>query len=296
MKNIKIKEELRDFIVPLQKKEFLQLESNLLAEGCREALIVWETEQQDLILIDGHNRYKICCKHNIPFEIDIRKFEKVEEVKIWMLQNQLGRRNLTPDQLSYYRGLKYLGLKKKKGGYGNVKLKGQVDAPTSEVLSKEFKVSKSTIERDSKYAEALNVIANSNPKLKNKVLSGEVKVKKSDLKNLLKDNDIKDMIILNESDLHHKINMVKNQLLTDVETELKEIEKEKSESSVLSSQQDIVEKKEPLFLNQEDRLKIIKGRIVSAINRAINNKDIDAIEVLKALIDKLEFELISDYQ
>lgn len=294
MKKITIVKELQDFIVPLGKEEYFQLEKNLLSEGCREALSVWENVNKDLVLIDGHNRYKICLKHKIPFKTKLFSFNNIEEVKKWMLENQLGRRNLNPDQLSYYRGLKYLSLKKKKGGYDNIQLKGVVEPSTSELLSLEFKVSESTIKRDSKYAEALNLISISNPKLKNQILSGNVKVKKSDLQTLLKDKDVKEMIILNESDLHHKINFIKREILANIEEELIQVEQNKKQQQDEKAVQDIINGVEPLFLEQDDRLKRIKGRIVSAINNAINNRDLNAIETLKALIDKLEFELTDE--
>lgn len=291
---IKILKELKDFIVPPGNDEYLQLESNLLSEGCREKLIVWENDNS-LVLIDGHNRFKICSKHKISYEIEKRSFKSLDDVKKWMLQNQLGRRNLNPDQLSYYRGLKYLSSKKQKGGYSNVESKGHIEPSTSEVLSKEFKVSESTIKRDSKFAEALNIVGISNSKLKNEILSGKVKVKKSDLQVLLKDEDLKDMIILNESDLHHKIQLVKNELLSSIESDLKKIERDKEQEKKAEIAEDIATGLEPLFLKQEDRLRKIKGRIISAINRAIENKDLESIGVLKSLIDKLEFELHSDF-
>ena len=61
--NIIINQELRDYIDPLTTHEYLALERSLLKEGCRDALVLWgET------LIDGHNRYAICQKHNIHFQ------------------------------------------------------------------------------------------------------------------------------------------------------------------------------------------------------------------------------------
>jgi len=52
---IQIDPEFRDIIPPLTKSEFDQLEKNLIEEGCREKVIVWNS-----FLIDGHNRYEIC--------------------------------------------------------------------------------------------------------------------------------------------------------------------------------------------------------------------------------------------
>ena len=293
MGNIRVLQELKDFIIPLSKEEFNQLELNIQEEGLREALSVWVKDGEN-ILVDGHNRYKISKKHAIEYKVKEYTFDSIEDVKQWMINNQLGRRNLTPDQLSYYRGLKYLGSKKKKGGYNNVLSKGQIEETTSKILSQEFMVSESTIKRDSKFAESLNVIAASNPKLKKEILSGEVKISKSDLLLLLKDDDIKEYIIVNESDLHHKIKIIKDELLANVEIELTQIEEDKKEEEIQQKAIDIVNGVEPLFLDKEDRLKRIKGRILSAINRAINNNDIESIKVLKSLVDTLEDELIDE--
>jgi hypothetical protein len=70
------------------------LEASLLAEGCRDALVVWKTEDKS-ILIDGHNRYRLCRRHNIPFNTIDRTFESREDVVMWMVRNQLARRNIT---------------------------------------------------------------------------------------------------------------------------------------------------------------------------------------------------------
>ena len=48
------------------------------------------------ILIDGHNRYAIAQKHNLPFKTVAKVFDDRTDAKIWILKNQLGRRNLIP--------------------------------------------------------------------------------------------------------------------------------------------------------------------------------------------------------
>jgi hypothetical protein len=50
-----INDELRAFVDPLTEIERAALERSLLAEGCRDALVLWRD-----VLIDGHNRYEIC--------------------------------------------------------------------------------------------------------------------------------------------------------------------------------------------------------------------------------------------
>ena len=87
--------EFRDLIPPLNKEELKLLEESLVADGCESPLIVWNG-----VIIDGHNRYAICRKHDIPFSIQEKNFDTREEVMLWMLRNQLGRRNLNNYQRS----------------------------------------------------------------------------------------------------------------------------------------------------------------------------------------------------
>lgn len=85
-----INEELKNLIPPLSNDEYNLLEQSLLDEGCRDKIVTWHDT-----IIDGHNRYEICNKHNIPFNVEDRDFENIEAVKLWMINNQNGRRNLT---------------------------------------------------------------------------------------------------------------------------------------------------------------------------------------------------------
>lgn len=91
--NIVIDPEFQELIPPLTDDEFKQLEANLLRDGCKEALTVW-----DDILIDGHNRYKICQQHSIKFKVDEIKFESRDHAMAWIDERQLGRRNLDDDK------------------------------------------------------------------------------------------------------------------------------------------------------------------------------------------------------
>lgn len=88
-----IDNEFRSLIPPLTDEEYAGLEQSIVEEGCRDALITWNG-----ILIDGHNRYEICTKHNIDFETREFYFTDRDEVKLWMMKNQLARRNLNDFQ------------------------------------------------------------------------------------------------------------------------------------------------------------------------------------------------------
>jgi len=100
---IRVDEGLRAYIDPLTEDEHAALERSLLAEGCRDALVLWGD-----LLIDGHNRYAICVKHNIPFQtIQHPHFKSMDDVHLWMIENHLGRRSVS----DFQRGV--LALRKK---------------------------------------------------------------------------------------------------------------------------------------------------------------------------------------
>lgn len=90
---LQIDTEFRDLIPPLQEDELSMLEESIVINGCESPLIVWNGT-----IVDGHNRYAICRKHSIPFEIQEREFESREAAMLWMIRNQLGRRNLNSYQ------------------------------------------------------------------------------------------------------------------------------------------------------------------------------------------------------
>ena len=176
-KEIIILNELKIFIRSLTQEEYEQLETNLLAEGCRDALIVWNDGKQ-LVLIDGHNRYDICTKHNIPYKITEKQFNNLEQVKDWMIANQLGKRNLSEEEKKYLRGLQYKREKKKVGENQHTGGVDKLSTPkkTVEKLAEMHKVSTKTIQRDEKFAMGIDKIANNNAEIKQKILNKNVKV------------------------------------------------------------------------------------------------------------------------
>lgn len=165
--NLHIDSEFRSLIPPLTPEELSGLEKSLIDEGCRDALVIWEG-----IIIDGHNRFEICQREDIPFRILEKSFENREDVKDWIEGNQLARRNLAPDQMSLLRGRRYNRAKKTQGG--DHKSKDQIDTLINQAdrLSKEHGVSSPTIKRDGKVAEFLDQY----PKEATAVLRGEKKL------------------------------------------------------------------------------------------------------------------------
>lgn len=179
-KPIEVLPELENFITPLSKEALEQLEENILEEGIREPLLIWIHGDRE-ILVDGHNRFHIAQKHNLPYKKARKNFRGIEEVKKWMIQNQLGRRNLTDLELSYFRGLLY---HQKKSGWGGKREAEGTQAKTAELIAEEYKVNERTIFRDDLLYQGLEKIGRKNPVLKRQILTGEVKVPKGKLQKL----------------------------------------------------------------------------------------------------------------
>lgn len=92
--DIVVKEELKAYIDPLTADEHDALERSILAEGCRDALVLWGD-----VLVDGHNRYGICQQHGLPFQtVQNTRFQSMDDVHLWMIEQHLGRRSVSDFQ------------------------------------------------------------------------------------------------------------------------------------------------------------------------------------------------------
>ena len=82
--------EMEQLLPPLSVEQFSALESDILANGCYAHIIV----NEDIVIVDGHNRFRICEKHGLPFKMLVFSFKDLLEAKQWALNTQKGRRNL----------------------------------------------------------------------------------------------------------------------------------------------------------------------------------------------------------
>ena len=198
MINLKIDPEFQNQIPPLTDDEYRQLEENILKEGkLLSPLIVWNNT-----LVDGHNRYAILQKHpEICFSTMPLRFESREEVLAWICKNQLGRRNLTPEQKLFLIGKQYEAEKSSHGEArkeshdenGRFHRSSQTDnsgeaIKTCERIAEENGVSKATVLRASKYMKGVEIAESLIPGMREKILNKQVKVSKSDMHRLARAN------------------------------------------------------------------------------------------------------------
>ena len=214
MINLKIDPEFQNQIPPLTDDEYKQLEENILKEGkLLSPLIVWNNT-----LVDGHNRYEIVQEHpEISFSTMPLPFESREEVLAWICKNQLGRRNLTPEQKKFLIGKQYSVEHRKPGGNGN----NQYTTATQEAVQEELcqndtipptatensvrkqiaernNVSESYVARSEKFMRGVEIMEQMVPGMQEKILSGQTKIRDADLHRLAKADYIDRQKIVDE--------------------------------------------------------------------------------------------------
>lgn len=82
--------EMAELLAPLTQEQLEALEADLVQNGCYSPIIV----NEDMVIVDGHNRQRLCEKHGIPYRMAVFSFADMLEAKQWAIDNQKGRRNL----------------------------------------------------------------------------------------------------------------------------------------------------------------------------------------------------------
>lgn len=196
MQDLIINNRFKSLIPPQRPDEHQLLEDSLLKNGYDPAypVIFWNHT-----IIDGHNRYEICQKQNIPFTTSEKFFDNEHEVINWIIDNQLSRRNITDDQRAYLIGKRYKEEKKAIGA-NSASIKEQVkqinkhviphneevidDKSTSAKIAEQSKVSHATVERAEKFADAVDKVAENTGINPQKILSGAINASRRDIQNV----------------------------------------------------------------------------------------------------------------
>ena len=175
--------EFKAQIPPLTEDERKQLEENILADGeILSPILVWNDT-----IVDGHNRYEILQSHpEIPYNIRNLYLETREQVLAWICKNQLGRRNLTPEQKKFLMGKQYDAEKQAEGFHGNQHTlpapsggvqneHRQTAEKTCERIARENHVSASSVRRAALFAQGVDLADKLCPGIRHQVLRGDLK-------------------------------------------------------------------------------------------------------------------------
>ena len=170
---IVIDSEFQKLIRPLSKDERKELKESLSSCGLLMPLVVWNNDGKT-ILVDGHNRLSLWKEFNgfneeYEFKTQELRFGNRDKVKEWIIKNQLGRRNLSPDDYKLLVGMLYNQRKKAVGGTGanqhTQKGKNCTSASTAEQVAEETGVSPRTVKSAGKLATAVEAIQAAEPEL-----------------------------------------------------------------------------------------------------------------------------------
>jgi len=195
--SLKIDTEFKKLIPPLALKELYQLEENLVRDGCREPICVWNN-----IILDGHNRYEICSRLQIPFSLEEIKLHSHEEAIAWICENQLGRRNISASTRKYLIGKRY-EMEKMIGAHNvdginqytpkEVRSKSLTkprvhysDTRTRERLASEYHISDGSVYRYGVYAHSMDKLSKTVPEVFSQILTGKIKANHSHIVALTK--------------------------------------------------------------------------------------------------------------
>ena len=195
LKDILVDPDFESVCPPLTEDEFSLLEQNILSDGeVTSPLIVWDNK-----LIDGHHRRQIILKHpELPFQIKEVAFNNKYEAIAWICKNQAGRRNLTPEQLTYLIGKRYGAEKHTNGASDGFRgnqhvdvVPGQIDqVPTSEYTSsfiaKEYGIGEKSVRRAEEFAKGVDAAEVACPGVKQELLSGSFKPTRKEVSALSK--------------------------------------------------------------------------------------------------------------
>lgn len=189
LENLIVDPEFEEKIPRLSEEEFQLLEQLILEEGrIKDPIVTWNG-----IIVDGHNRYRIMLKHpeiQIPFDIYEKEFSDRFAAIAWICRNQLGRRNLTPENRKYLIGKQYEAEKASHGGdrwsdrdpeivpissYQNGNLRSEEPNRTCERIAQENNIGRTTVIRAEQFAQGVDSAEEAVPGAREEILSGRVK-------------------------------------------------------------------------------------------------------------------------
>lgn len=189
METYRIDPEFKRLLPELSETELEYLEANIIQDGCRDPIVVWNN-----IIVDGHHRYEICRRHRISFKTESLQFSCREEVLRWICVNQMGRRNISPELLRYQIGKQYnvekvLSAHNPRGRNQYTEVASDVimrppterRMGTAAAIGKAYNVSHFAVHSYKEIAAAIDTIAEKDSRLSERYLTGQLRIKKDDL-------------------------------------------------------------------------------------------------------------------
>lgn len=170
-KKLKVDTGFKRLIGPLSKKEYLQLETDILKSGSAETIVTWNS-----IIIDGYDRYEICTRHNIHFAVREMNFDCREAAIAWICANQLKRKNISIELRKFLIGTQYESEKIMNSKTTEVKTEELGVNRIEKHIAEENCISHVTVQKYAIYTRAIEEIGKKEPALVSKILLGQYKI------------------------------------------------------------------------------------------------------------------------
>lgn len=181
--------EFKRLLPELSSTELAQLEENILREGCRDPIVVWNST-----IVDGHHRYEICRRNRLHFNVVQMEFSSREDAMRWICLNQMGRRNLSQELRRYQIGKRYNvekvltahnpnGRNQHSEVASDIMMRPPAEKRmgTAASVGKEYNISHFAVHAYKEIATSIDTIAEKDNRLAERYLSGQLRIKKDDL-------------------------------------------------------------------------------------------------------------------
>ena len=301
--NLLIDQEFKRLLPELSSTELAQLESNVLRDGCREPIVIWNNT-----IVDGHHRYQICKKHKLPFRIEQKNFTCREEAIQWICVNQMGRRNIAPELLRYQIGKRY-NIEKLltahnpsgRNQYSEVASANIMRPPqerrmgTAAAIARTYNVSHFAVHTYKDIAGAVDRIAEKDSRLADLYLTGQMRIKKDDLMSIA-DMSKWQVRALTNNLLRHKKTVCRTQdvleALSSRDLQLEnQSARERRQAQVMSTMPSVKDMPKPDPDGEVASLSLTIPSLNSSIGRVFNKTDMQ--EISDKAKTQLRVELLS---
>lgn len=298
---LNIDEEFRRLHIPMIEKKLKRLEQNIYQRGATRPILIWNG-----YIVDGHKRYDIFHRRNIPFQVHCVDFPGRTEVMEWLCDKNLLRQDLTEEYRKYFIGKKlllhYALIKDKSPGTADSN-PGQNDVPQNKYLlalqiGQSFGLSYVTVLKYGQYTQAIDAIYGCEPVIAEQILSAHVKISHnnvllisqlspSDLKKLRERIDTGRFDKLVSSQIWHEIREERKKTITpprkkteQPKAEIKNMPKYDPDAELLSLTLTI-----PMWKSSMERVKVV-AKIEHTSETAKNNL-LKQLSMLSKTIEEL---------
>lgn len=170
---LRIDKEFKLLTTPMGQIDYLILEEDIVDNGCREPIVVWEG-----IIVDGNKRYEICLRWDVPFEIKEINLKSRDDVIHYICKSELRKDDVSEERRKYLVGKLYYSALSITGRKRNpCKLYADISKQgIKHTIANQYSYCRSTVEKYAEYSKLIDKITKVNAKFVHQILSGRIRI------------------------------------------------------------------------------------------------------------------------